>query len=351
MQLKKIAKRQTYDVTTLEFDFIPSHNLVSFRYVFGSDEYPEFVGSKYNDCFGIWVDGNEYRDENVALAKNKQEITINNVNHLINRDLFRRNSYKYSIGHSNASNRLTELGSLVAAAFTKNIQVKDHEIIYHKQKKDLDPWLMSHIELDGLTQVIESTFYVEPYKVYHFKIGIADVGDHHFDSGVFLLEGSFSSREDTTQPNYTPTLAQDMDMSDFDTTQEETPVVIPIPDPMKLNVHFASASYALSDEEKNALDNLATHLHLSHYKYSCNLIGHTDNVGLYEYNMELSKNRAHAVYEYLISKGIPKDAFIKEGESFTQPVVSNTNEMGRRENRRVEIQVEYEKQELVFGNW
>ena len=46
-----------YDATKLEFDFIPNSPQVTFRYVFGSEEYPEYVGSSYNDAFGFFLTG------------------------------------------------------------------------------------------------------------------------------------------------------------------------------------------------------------------------------------------------------------------------------------------------------
>jgi hypothetical protein len=41
----------------LEFDFVPAGDTISFKYMFGSDEYPEFVNSSYNDAFGFFLWG------------------------------------------------------------------------------------------------------------------------------------------------------------------------------------------------------------------------------------------------------------------------------------------------------
>lgn len=67
--------------------------------------------------------------------------------------------------------------------------------------------------------------------------------------------------------------------------------------------------------------------------------GHTDNVGRPEANQRLSEQRAKAVYDHLISKGIHSDRLSYKGYGETQPVATNDTDEGRRENRRTEIKV------------
>ena len=50
--LNAIANSGVTNGTVLEFDFIPAGDTISFNYVFGSDEYPEFSPSSFNDAFG-----------------------------------------------------------------------------------------------------------------------------------------------------------------------------------------------------------------------------------------------------------------------------------------------------------
>jgi len=54
--LEQLCGDNTNDASVLEFDFIPQSNIVEFRYVFGSEEYPEFVNS-FNDVFGFFISG------------------------------------------------------------------------------------------------------------------------------------------------------------------------------------------------------------------------------------------------------------------------------------------------------
>lgn len=150
------------DLAVLEFDFVPWSDTLKFRYVFASEEYPEYVGSEYNDAFGFFVtglnpNGGTYNNKNIALVPGTSNvpITINNVN---------GNSYsQYYVDNTNG---LT-------------------------------------IQYDGFTTVLTATVVLVPYNSYHMKLAIADAGDSSYDSAVFLEANSFSTNfEQEIEVNY-----------------------------------------------------------------------------------------------------------------------------------------------------
>lgn len=67
--------------------------------------------------------------------------------------------------------------------------------------------------------------------------------------------------------------------------------------------------------------------------------GHTDNVGTEEFNLELSKKRAKAVYDYLIKKGVTQSKLSFTYYGMSKPIASNDTEEGRLINRRVEFEI------------
>ena len=69
------------------------------------------------------------------------------------------------------------------------------------------------------------------------------------------------------------------------------------------------------------------------------LSGHTDNKGKDKYNMQLSLDRAQAVYDYLILAGIDKKRLKYKGYGATQPIADNKTDEGRAKNRRVEFKI------------
>ncbi len=75
--------------------------------------------------------------------------------------------------------------------------------------------------------------------------------------------------------------------------------------------------------------------------YKLKIGGHTDNVGADDMNMTLSKDRAAAVANYLIAKGVDPLRLSSEGYGETVPVDTNESVKGRTRNRRVEFQVEF----------
>jgi len=83
-----IGGTQTYNAAILEFDFIPYADTVRFKYVFGSDEYPEFAppnNTTYNDVFGFFISGPGITGfQNMAKLPNGAVVSINNVNAITN---------------------------------------------------------------------------------------------------------------------------------------------------------------------------------------------------------------------------------------------------------------------------
>jgi OOP family OmpA-OmpF porin len=68
------------------------------------------------------------------------------------------------------------------------------------------------------------------------------------------------------------------------------------------------------------------------------IVGHTDTVGSYDYNADLSRRRAESVVTALLKDyGIARDRLFPVGVSFASPVASNLTEEGRAKNRRVEL--------------
>lgn len=139
----------TYDAAILEFDFVPQSSNVAFRYVFASEEYPEFVGSQYNDVFGFFISGPGITgQQNIALIPGTSTaVAINNVN----QNAF-NNYYRDNTGGAST-------------------------------------------QFDGFTAVFSTNtnLTVTPCSTYHIKIAIADVGDGLYDSAVLLEASSFKS--------------------------------------------------------------------------------------------------------------------------------------------------------------
>jgi len=139
----------TYDATSLSFDFTTAGGNLYFNYVFGSEEYNEYVGSNYNDVFAFFLDG-----VNIALIPGTTTpVSINNVNAGANSGYYRNNSP--------------------------------------------GPY---DTQYDGLTTVLTATALGLGAGTHHIDLAIADAGDYIYDSGVFIQAGSFSDTSTPTVP-------------------------------------------------------------------------------------------------------------------------------------------------------
>ncbi|MBN1416462.1 MAG: OmpA family protein [Bacteroidales bacterium] len=104
------------------------------------------------------------------------------------------------------------------------------------------------------------------------------------------------------------------------------------------NIFFEFGKSTLKTESYIQLDNVVL-LMKSTPGLRIEISGHTDNVGSAKANQKLSEDRARAVVDYLVSRGIDIIRLEYKGYGFTQPVASNSTPEGRSQNRRVEFKI------------
>jgi len=149
-----IGGEETQDAAVLSFNFICEGDKISFRYVFASEEYPEYVGSQFNDIFAFFIQGPGIVGiQNIAkIPGTNQFVAINNVNQTSFNNFFINNGNGSSGGGSS-------------------------------------------VQFDGFTRPFVAEATVIPCQTYTITIAIADVSDGIFDSAVFLEAQSFTSPE------------------------------------------------------------------------------------------------------------------------------------------------------------
>lgn len=105
------------------------------------------------------------------------------------------------------------------------------------------------------------------------------------------------------------------------------------------NVEFEFNSNKLAGSSTASLDKVAQLLTEDTSWRILRVYGHTDSKGSSAYNKKLSQERAVAVMNYLISKGVPSDKIVVMGFGYEKPIATNATESGRQTNRRVELEV------------
>lgn len=104
------------------------------------------------------------------------------------------------------------------------------------------------------------------------------------------------------------------------------------------NVFFDTGKSTLKPESFTELDELLNYM--SQQKTTIiEISGHTDNVGSAEANQKLSQDRAASVKSYLVKKGISASRVEAKGYGDTLPIADNTDEAGRKQNRRTEVKI------------
>lgn len=153
-----ISSQARYDVCLLEFDFIPVCDTLHITYVFGSEEYPQYI-NQYNDVFAMFLTGPDpaggnYISRNIAtLANGITPVSIFTVN----------GGWPIGTGASNP------------AYYVDNYTNPNSDIAY-----------------DGYTIPITSVVAVTPCVMYHMKIAVVDAGNGRYDSGVFIQGNTFT---------------------------------------------------------------------------------------------------------------------------------------------------------------
>jgi len=131
---------------------------------------------------------------------------------------------------------------------------------------------------------------------------------------------------------------------------EKVPVVEPVPEVNNIcqndlsslmsesTILFASSQARIKPESHVVLDRVSSVLQQCPDAY-VEIIGHTDNTGLSDSNLVLSKNRAQAVVNYLVQKGANENHLSASGMGSTQPIADNKTATGRAKNRRIEFTI------------
>lgn len=112
---------------------------------------------------------------------------------------------------------------------------------------------------------------------------------------------------------------------------------------MPESITFATGSAALNSSSAGTLNSVGEVL-AKYTDTTINVVGHTDSTGSDAINEPLSRNRAVAVANYLVNRGVASNRISASGLGSRQPIASNATVDGRAQNRRVEIKVNPIKQ-------
>lgn len=185
-ELEQLADTTLRDVAYYEISFIPLSDSIEFNYVFASEEYPEFGCDCFNDVFGFFIygDGFPAEGQNIATVPGTENMPV-------------------SIKSIHPVDRDTVNGRECPNQFDACVPVNEHLYVDNTSGTD--------VNYDGFTTILTARAAVEKCKPYTLKIGIADVLDQVWDSGVFLEANSFSANTFAIQaktPNLDGTIVE-----------------------------------------------------------------------------------------------------------------------------------------------
>jgi hypothetical protein len=171
----------SYDAQRLAIDFVagPGTNSLRFRWVFGTEEYPEFVGSSYDDVFAVFL----FRDGETGPLGGQ--------------------FYQ----HAPTYRELADAGSSYFLTDDQADFLRRHQIAFDSQGAPITvngPFFSggavvvppaNGLEYDGSTKILETVAPLVPGQRYTLYIVIADTDDQIYDSGVFIA--SLAGRTET----------------------------------------------------------------------------------------------------------------------------------------------------------
>jgi len=210
---------------------------------------------------------------------------------------------------------------------------KDYEMV-----RTIRPYIVSGVVLDEKTKeplIAELSFEMEDSIINEissnadgtFQVKIPSAGD-------LIIRGkkvNYLNLESELN------ISDNQDFLEYSTTLEMAPIEVGktvIID----NIYFNFDKTTLKESSFPELDRL-TDLMKQNPGIKIEIIGHTDNKGSDEYNLQLSEGRAQSVMQYLLEQDISQDRMTAKGLGETQPISSNDTETGRAENRRVEFTI------------
>jgi PKD repeat protein len=155
--LDALSGYSTFDAAIIEMDITPTLDTLYFKYVFGSDEYPEFVNFGFNDVFAFYVSGPGITGtQNIALVPGGTDpVSINTINCVYSNTQYYVCNDPQDFQCGSSFNCTNSLGN-------------------------------STLEYDGFTTPITAQITVIPDSTYHVKLAIADASDFIYDSGIFI---------------------------------------------------------------------------------------------------------------------------------------------------------------------
>lgn len=297
--LKKVTQEQLYDAAILQFDFYPNSDFVSFNFAWGSEDYPEFLESKYGDFLTFLLTMPDGRVIDLARLANEDEIHASTIN--------QEQQAMYYVNNCEAT-----IPVVVPESDTFQQSIKGYDLVL-AQRPNVD--LARHqkavypIAFDGFTKVIKAQCAVQPHLRHRLQIAIADRGNRIYDSAVFIEMGSFHSHSNpdfcsgilARTPNYyyhTDTLSR---------TPKKTIVVKHSEKEVclskRVQVQFDYDSPKLSNNALKMLQEIAQKLQkCPNLGVEINGYAAAENNDVY--NQALSEKRARRVRDYLIKYGV-----------------------------------------------